>query len=174
MSLLDIDDLDAAVAEAARILTSDGVFVSVVVHPFASAGSFADSGTSPVFVVDASYFDERTYEVAAERDGLAMTFRSWHRPLERYLGVLSSNGLMIEHTREPRLPVALVAQDGSRERWRRVPKPCMSARDDSAQPPGDSGGAALTGAPSDGGDGMGESRQLQRSPGRCGRRRRRA
>lgn len=60
-------------------------------------------------------------EVASDRDGLTMTFRSLHRPLERYIAALATNDLVVEELREPPLPSALVTDDRSRERWQRIP-----------------------------------------------------
>lgn len=121
MSLLDIDNLDAAVAEIGRVLASGGALTVALIHPLASAGQFAEGQTSPPFVIEATYFDERIYEVRAERDGLNMTFRSWHRPFERYARAFADASLVIEVLREPPLPGGLVEQQPARERLQRIP-----------------------------------------------------
>lgn len=41
--LMDIPDVTAAVAEAARVLADDGVLTISIVHPFVDRGSFVDA-----------------------------------------------------------------------------------------------------------------------------------
>ena len=78
MSLQDIDDLDGAVAEAARVLRGGGRLCLAVVHPLNSAGQFdgaRDDATAP-FVIAGSYLDAFDYVDEVERRGLAMPFHS--------------------------------------------------------------------------------------------------
>ena len=53
------------------------------------------------FTVDGSYFEERSYELTAERDGLSFTFASRTYPLESYMRALEAAGLLVEAVREP-------------------------------------------------------------------------
>jgi SAM-dependent methyltransferase len=46
-SLMDVEDLAAAVSEAARVLTRPGRFCSGVTHPFADTGEFIGEGPNP-------------------------------------------------------------------------------------------------------------------------------
>lgn len=121
MSLQDVDGLDAAVLEAARVLAPGGRFCIAIVHPINSAGVFVDDavGTSP-FVIEGSYLDESPYAVDVERDGYAMRFESVHRPLQAYTDALAAAGFVIELLREPPLPGSAAASDRT-ERWRRIP-----------------------------------------------------
>ena len=94
MSLHDIDDLSAAVAEAARVLRSGGQFCIAIVHPFASAEDRKTWGTD-IAQFSERYLQEHRYEDHIERDGWSMTFVSQHRPLSTYVSVFAAAGLML-------------------------------------------------------------------------------
>jgi len=115
MSLQDVDDLDRALAEAARLLGPDGRLCLAIVHPLNSAGKFEPGGGRETpFVVRGSYLETFRYADVVERDGLAMTFHSAHRPLEAYGRGLEAAGLVIEAIRE-------VTVDDPADRWSRIP-----------------------------------------------------
>ena len=117
MSLQDVDDLSAAVGEAARVLVPGGRLCVAVVHPINSAGAFeGDTAESP-FVITGSYLDTFRYADEIERNGLPMTFHSEHRPLEAYSRALEDGGFVIEAVREPLDPLP----EPKDARWRRVP-----------------------------------------------------
>jgi SAM-dependent methyltransferase len=116
MSLQDIDDLEAAVFEAARLLDTQGHACIAIVHPLNSAGRFEgkqDDGTAP-FVIRGSYQETFRYHDDIERDGLAMSFHSEHRPLQSYSTAFERAGLVIEAIRE-------VTVDDPSDRWARIP-----------------------------------------------------
>ena len=113
MSLMDMDDMEAAIAEAARVLERGGRFCVAVVHPINSAGQFASRDDDSPFVLEGSYFDRRRYSDRLERAGLTMTFNSRHRTFEDYVGSLLAAGFALEHVRE--------VTDEENPRWRRVP-----------------------------------------------------
>lgn len=94
MSLLDMDDFPGAMREIGRVLRPGGSICVAVVHPFNSA---QDIGTmhSPAFQVTAPYLEQRRYTDRMERDGLAMTFTSMHRPLSAYTSALFAEGMAI-------------------------------------------------------------------------------
>jgi SAM-dependent methyltransferase len=94
MSLLDMDDFDGAVAEIGRVLRPGGRLCMAVVHPFASAQD-ASTLHSGVFRVSAPYLEQRRYTDRVDRDGLAMTFTSMHRPFGVYTAALFANGMAI-------------------------------------------------------------------------------
>lgn len=97
MSLHDFDDLRAAVAEVARVLSPDGRFCVALLHPAVSAR-----------MVD-GYAAERRYSFTVENAGLRMTYEGTHRPLAAYFDALEAAGFVVEALREP---VAL-HEDGS-------------------------------------------------------------
>jgi SAM-dependent methyltransferase len=117
MSLQDVDDMEGAVAESARVLEPGGRLCVATVHPLNSAGAFSSDDEDAPFVIAGSYLDARRTEDRLERDGLSMVFASEHRPLETYAAALERAGLLIERIREPRTP-----RGASRtNRWWRVP-----------------------------------------------------
>jgi SAM-dependent methyltransferase len=120
MSLMNTDDLDATVREAARVLERGGRYCIALTHPLNTAGAFESEETEARFVIEGSYFDCREKEVAVERDGLEMTFLDAHRPLQDYFGSLEEADFLVERvreiedtTRDPDRPAIL--------RWRRIP-----------------------------------------------------
>jgi SAM-dependent methyltransferase len=94
MSLLDIDDFDGAVSEIGRMLRPGGQLCLAVVHPFMSARD-EDTMHTASFQFSRPYLEPRRYVDHVERDGLAMTFTSMHRPLSGYVSALAANGMMI-------------------------------------------------------------------------------
>jgi SAM-dependent methyltransferase len=94
MSLLDVDDFERAVAEIGRVLRPGGALCLAVVHPFSSAEDVDRMHTGD-FRVSAPYLEQRRYTDHVERDGLAMTFTSMHRPLSAYTSALFGNGMAI-------------------------------------------------------------------------------
>lgn len=59
MSLQDVDDVQRAVREAARVLAPAGRLCLAIVHPLNSAGQFADDTADGRFVIDGSYLRSR-------------------------------------------------------------------------------------------------------------------
>ncbi len=117
LSLHDIDDMEGAVAEAARVLVpGGGRLCAAVVHPINSAGKFAESVPDAPFVIRESYFEQRLYADVVERDGLRMTFTGRHRPLEAYFAALESAGLLVE-----RLVEVPDNTEPPGDRWQRLP-----------------------------------------------------
>ncbi|MGH2388582.1 MAG: class I SAM-dependent methyltransferase, partial [Chloroflexota bacterium] len=74
-SLIDIEDMQGAVREAARVLTPDGRFCICVTHPINDAGGFEGKDPEASFAIRGTYLGRRPYEGTFERDGLRMTFR---------------------------------------------------------------------------------------------------
>ncbi|MDQ3982408.1 MAG: class I SAM-dependent methyltransferase [Actinomycetota bacterium] len=99
-SLMDLDDMPRGVAEAARVLRPNGRFCVCVLHPFGDAGEFASDDEDAPFLVE-DYLVSHRYDQRHERDGLEMTFTSWHHPLARYTEAFETAGLPIERLREP-------------------------------------------------------------------------
>ncbi|MCU1451526.1 MAG: putative methyltransferase [Acidimicrobiales bacterium] len=114
MSLQDIDDIGAALAESARILRNGGRLCLAIVHPMNSAGAFKGEDADAPFVVQAPYFEVRTYVDHIERAGLACTFASVHRTIEVFSRALEAAGFLIEALRE-------VTEPDPADRWHRMP-----------------------------------------------------
>lgn len=116
MSLQDVDDLEGAAHEAARVLAAGGRLVMAVTHPANTAGHWgpgADDATRP-FVIDGSWFERRVVADTCERDGYRMTFHSEHRPLHAYSEALADAGFVIERIRE-------VGDTDPANKWHRIP-----------------------------------------------------
>lgn len=121
-SLMDIDDMEAGVDEAARVLRPGGKLCASVTHPFADAGRFASREPGAPFVVGGEYLGPRRwFHEAVERDGLAMDFSGWAYPLESYVEAHEHAGLVIEALREPMMPAEQAESDPAEARWRRIP-----------------------------------------------------
>jgi SAM-dependent methyltransferase len=120
MSLMNTDDLDAAVREAARVLEPRGCYCVAITHALNTAGAFESEDPDARFVIDGSYFERTLKEVAVERGGLEMTFLDAHRPLEDYFRALEEGGFLVERVRE--LPdTSDPPARSSMLRWRRIP-----------------------------------------------------
>jgi len=120
MSLQDIDDMSTAIHEAARVVEPGGRFCLAIVHPLNSAGTFAGEEAYSPFVIKGSYLERFRYTDELERDGLAVTFTSDHRPLETYFEALAAAGFVVERLREHAVPDAAITRPRHR-RWQRLP-----------------------------------------------------
>ncbi len=125
MSLLDMDDFDGAIKETARVLRPGGQFCIAVPHPFETAGD-AQLPDRELFRFPYPYQQPRRYQDHFERDGLAMTFVSMHRPLSAYITALFSNSMIITELREHgdrNLPWLLIMRADKRSDPVEVPGP---------------------------------------------------
>jgi SAM-dependent methyltransferase len=119
MSLQDVDDMPAAIREAARIVEIGGHLVLAIVHPMNSGGGFApaEPGQGPLdrpFVMRDTYLTHVRYVDDIERDGLPMRFEGEHRPLDSYSRALEQAGFAIEALRE-------VTEPDPADKWSRIP-----------------------------------------------------
>lgn len=114
MSLMDMDDMPAALGEIDRVLCPGGLLLATVVHPLDSAGNFVprDGDETAPYVIH-SYREARRYADTIGREGLEMTFESMHYSLEDYWRALRDAGFVVEELRE--------LYDDENPRWRRVP-----------------------------------------------------
>jgi ubiquinone/menaquinone biosynthesis C-methylase UbiE len=109
MSLMDMDDMPAAVREIGRVLAPGGRLCAAVVHPINAAGTFQIDGR---FKIE-SYLDRRVVVDEIEREGLQMTFHGRHLILEDYSRAFEQAGLLWERSRE--------IYDDAHANWCRVP-----------------------------------------------------
>jgi ubiquinone/menaquinone biosynthesis C-methylase UbiE len=106
MCLMDIDEMESAVREAARVLEQGRGFSASIVHPILSAGE------GEPFTISSSYLEPHRY---LERmvTNPNVEFESIHRPLEAYTSAFEDAGLLIVELRElqgvrrPHLPISL-------------------------------------------------------------------
>jgi SAM-dependent methyltransferase len=99
MSLMNLDDMETSVREAARVLEAGGRFCFGVLHPLWAAGDWPiPQDPEPVLV--RAYFDAPTKVWTSEREGIAMTFHDRVIPIEAYARALEDAGLVIEALRE--------------------------------------------------------------------------
>jgi SAM-dependent methyltransferase len=121
-SLMDVDEMEGSVSEAARVLARGGHLCACVTHPTADAGRFVSGEPDAAFVIEDTYLGPRRwFEMQTERDGLEMHFTGWAYPLEAYFKAMERAGLVVEALREPKVDDPTVLKDPSEERWRRVP-----------------------------------------------------
>jgi len=120
MSLQDVDNLEDAIRESARVLSPGGHLCLAIVHPINSAGTWERTDGDSPLVIAGSYLDPFFYADTVARGGLEMTFTSVHRPLEAYTEALAGSGFVIERLREPRLPDHVIGSEHT-PRWRRLP-----------------------------------------------------
>jgi SAM-dependent methyltransferase len=117
LSLVDIDDLDAAIAETRRVLRPGGTFLIANLQPFNSAavplGWTREPDGSRRFCID-HYLAVR--ETWVEWRGIRI--RNWHRPLHVYMQGLLGAGFSLVHFDEP--PPRGVDDDKA-DRYRRAP-----------------------------------------------------
>jgi SAM-dependent methyltransferase len=120
MVLMNVDDLESVVSEAARVLEPGGRFCIAITHPINTAGEFEAREPDSPFVIRESYFEPHRNDLRAERGGLTMTFVDLHRPLQAYAEALEQSGFLIERIRE----IGDDEEPPQREsqlRWRRLP-----------------------------------------------------
>jgi SAM-dependent methyltransferase len=100
MSLMDMDDMQGAVREAARVLEPGGRFLAAVVHPINSGHQLDREHQEKPLVMTEDYFDRKRYSDEIERGGVTMTFESRHWALEDYFEAMAGAGLLVELLRE--------------------------------------------------------------------------
>ncbi|MCK2220075.1 class I SAM-dependent methyltransferase [Actinomadura sp. ATCC 31491] len=95
--LSDIDDLDAALATAARALRPGGLFVCSLLHPCFPGGPNV-SGSWPS---GGRYHDEGWWQATGELSSLRRQVGANHRTLATYLNAIRRQGLWLDELSEP-------------------------------------------------------------------------
>jgi SAM-dependent methyltransferase len=111
--LMDVPDVPAVVAEAARVLAPGGTLTVSIVHPFFDRGTFTGPEDDAPFVVGGSYLEREPFAATATQDGHTMAFAGWAQPLQNHVGALTGAGLVISGLSEPRA--------AGMPRWQRLP-----------------------------------------------------
>lgn len=93
LTLIDIEDARAAIAEMARVLRPGGTLLVANLASFATAGERLADGR---MAID-NYLVERGEHV--EWAGIRVL--NWHRPLSFYMSAFLDNGLILRHFDEP-------------------------------------------------------------------------
>lgn len=100
LSLIDIPDLDAGVAEMARVLAPGGALLIANLNPFLTASN-PDGGEAEG--ADGLRFGR--YRYFAERgdwvEWRGIRIRNWHRTMAAYMAALLGHGLTLAHFSEP-------------------------------------------------------------------------
>lgn len=99
LSLIDIPDLPAAIAEMSRVLAPGGRLLIANLNPFFTAGlpdGWVRHGDAAHFAID-HYLEERAEWVGWR----GIRIRNWHRPMSRYMALLLGQGLVLTHFDEP-------------------------------------------------------------------------
>jgi SAM-dependent methyltransferase len=98
LSMIDIEGLEDAIQEMARVLRPHGSLLIANLNSFNTAGGWRrPKGARPYFEID-NYLDERPIWSAWNDIGV----KNWHRPLSTYMRLLLGNGLRLIHYDEPR------------------------------------------------------------------------
>ena len=103
LSLIDIPDVRAAIAEMARVLAPGGSLLIANLTGYNSAGDANDLGWGTLadgrraHAMD-HYLEEKVGWIAWK----GIRIQNWHRPLSTYMTLLLEQGLTLTHFAEPR------------------------------------------------------------------------
>jgi len=119
-----IDDVDAAIAEVARVLRPGGRFAFFLNHPLLQTPG---SGWIDDHMIDPpeQYWRIGPYLVeteSIEEVELGVHIRFLHRPLSRYVNAMSDHGLQLERMVEPEPPEGFLARAPEYPLARTVPR----------------------------------------------------
>jgi SAM-dependent methyltransferase len=121
MVLMDIEDLDGAVAELARVLAPGGTLCVGILHPIITSGLFIRGDEYRTFYMG-EYLKTMQHVLDVERRrGGIFHLRVEHRPIERYFRAFEAAGLAVTALREPRPSDELAEADPEFLNTQRVP-----------------------------------------------------
>ena len=97
LTLIDIDGIEEAINEMARVLRPGGSLLIANLNSFSTAGNRQERADgSDHFEID-DYLDERAEWV----NWRGISIRNWHRPFSRYMQLLLATGLRLIYFDEP-------------------------------------------------------------------------
>lgn len=105
LSLLDIEEIETALDEVARVLRPGGRFLIANLAGIATAADIKGGGWESLpdggrRIIIRDYLS--AHAVASEWKGIAVT--NWHRPLSFYMTALLDRGFQLTHFDEPPVP----------------------------------------------------------------------
>ncbi|WP_195821595.1 methyltransferase domain-containing protein [Roseobacter sp. MH60115] len=105
LSLLDIEGIDAALDEVARVLAPGGHFLIANLAGIATAADIKGGGWEALpdggrRIIIRHYLESRAMQ--SEWKGISVT--NWHRPLSVYMQALLERGFHLTHFDEPSVP----------------------------------------------------------------------
>jgi SAM-dependent methyltransferase len=110
LTLEHLDPFEPAIEEIARVLAPAGRFVCFLNHPLLQAPG---SGWIDDHILEEQYWRVGPYltdDVAMEEVAPGVRLPFMHRPLSRYINVMSDSGLLVEHMDEPPPPPGFLLQ----------------------------------------------------------------
>ena len=110
LTLEHLDPFEPAVEEVARVLAPGGRFLCFLNHPLLQAPG---SGWVDDHILEEQYWRVGPYlpdDAAMEEVAPGVRLPFMHRPLSRYINVMSDCGLLVEHMAEPPPPPGFIAQ----------------------------------------------------------------
>jgi SAM-dependent methyltransferase len=110
LSLEHMEPFEPAVAEVGRVLVPGGTFLLFLNHPLLQA---PESGWIDDQVLDEQYWRVGPYlhdDVSMEEVAPGIKLPFMHRPLSRYINVMATCGLLVEHMDEPPPPPGFLLQ----------------------------------------------------------------
>jgi SAM-dependent methyltransferase len=122
MVLMDVEGLDQAVRELARVLVPRGVLCAAILHPIFTSGLFIDGDPNQTFYMGEYSRPMRHVLDVQRQTGEPFTFRIEHRPIETYSRAFEAAGLALTHIREPKPADVAVASRAELAKFRRVPE----------------------------------------------------
>ncbi|WP_172292277.1 class I SAM-dependent methyltransferase [Pseudoruegeria sp. HB172150] len=99
LTLIDIDDMRGAVAEAARVLRPGGRVLVANLQPFNTAATAFDKHESGGRLIQMNRYLE---EFDGWYEWRGIRIRNWHRPMAAYMGAFLEQGLRLTAFEEPR------------------------------------------------------------------------
>lgn len=121
MVLMDIEDLDGAVAELTRVMAPGGTLCVAILHPIMTSGLFVPGDEYHTFYMGEYAKPMRHMLEMERRSGGTFHLRVEHRPIESYFRAFAAAGLAVTALREPLPSAELAAAHPEFENARRVP-----------------------------------------------------
>ena len=97
LTLIDIDEIDRAIPEMARVLRPGGALLIANLNSFNTAGDWHRHLDGTRYFRMDDYMETRTEWVSWR----GILIRNWHRPFSQYMQLLLATGLRMTHFDEP-------------------------------------------------------------------------